>query len=93
MASIQIQFETSVSADKAKSFIDEELLSQPEITMMLQEHYWEGHTLHASGTLGEGTVQVADNEVAVDIELSMFGTAAKSRIEEALTDFFKRMRS
>ncbi len=72
--------------------IDSKILTRPEVAMLITEHRWEGNVLHASGKMGRGTISVADQLVTVDIELSMFGSAAKGVIEETLTEKLKQLK-
>ena len=92
MARIKQRFETKKTISETRTFIDQRILSRPEIELLLQEHHWEGNVLHARGALGEGTVTIEHEAVLVDIELSLFGAAAQSRIEQALTDQFKQLK-
>jgi hypothetical protein len=42
--------------------------------------------------MGHGTITLADNLVTIDIELSMFGAAAKGAIEQTLTEKIKMLK-
>jgi hypothetical protein len=72
--------------------IDTKVLTRPEVAMLITEHRWEENVLHASGKMGRGTITVADQLVTVDIELSMFGSAAKGVIEQTLTEKIKMLK-
>jgi len=85
MARIQERFTTNKTVAETRNFIDEKILSRPEIELMLQDHHWAGNVLHASGAMGQGTLTVEDGAVIVDIDLSLFGAAAQSKIQEALS--------
>ena len=91
MARIQQSIETQKSVAEMRHLIDTKVLDRPEINMLLSDHRWEGNVLHASGTLGKGTVTLDEGRVTIDIELSMFGSAAKGKIEQTLTDTFKKL--
>ena len=91
MARIAFTVETTASVVECRTFINEQVLSRPEAEMLLQDHHWDGDTLHASGSLGAGTISLLPGAIDVDIELSMFGTAAKARIEEVLHDQLKKL--
>lgn len=92
MARIQQTIQTSKSALEMRLLIDSKILTRPEVAMLITEHRWEGNVLHASGKMGRGTISVADQLVTVDIELSMFGSAAKGVIEETLTEKLKQLK-
>jgi hypothetical protein len=91
MPVIQMSFKTTKSTNEIRTFIEETVLTRPEATMLMHEHHWEADVLHASGSLGTGTISILRNEVVIDIELSMFGVAARSRIEEALKEQFTKI--
>jgi hypothetical protein len=91
MARIQQTFETSKSIAEMRMLIDTKALNRPEIGLLLNDHRWEGNVLHASGTLGHGTITLTEGHVSVDIELSMFGAAAKGKIEQTLHSTFKQL--
>ena len=91
MSRITFSVDTTKSVVECRTFIDQQVLSRPEAQMLLQDHRWEGDTLHAAGSLGSGTISLHPGRIDVDIELSMFGTAAKGRIEEVLNDQFKKL--
>lgn len=92
MASIQQTFETNKSVAEMRSMIDTKVLDRPEISLLLNEHHWDGNVLHASGSLGKGTVTLDHGRVTIDIELSMFGAAAKGKIEQTLTSTFTQLK-
>lgn len=71
--------------------IDTKVLTRPEVAVILSEHRWEEDTLYASGKMGSGTITLADNLVTVDIELSLFGSAAKGVIEQTLKQKLKML--
>ncbi|MBU3699588.1 MAG: hypothetical protein FGM33_06185 [Candidatus Kapabacteria bacterium] len=92
MARIHQTIESSKSALEMRLLIDGKVLNRPEVALLLTEHRWEGNVLHARGKLGHGTITVADNLVTIDIELSMFGAAAKGAIEQTLTEKIKMLK-
>ncbi len=91
MARIQQTFETNKSIAEMRMLIETRALNRPEIGVLLKDHHWVGNVLHASGCLGHGTVTLTEGRVTIDIELSLFGSAAKSRIEDALSRTFKQL--
>jgi hypothetical protein len=92
MARIQQTIQTSKSALEMRLLIDSKVLNRPEVALLLSEHRWEGNVLHARGRMGHGTITLADNLVTIDIELSMFGAAAKGAIEQTLTEKIKMLK-
>ena len=88
---LEFSIETGKSVAETRAFIDTKILARPEATMLLAEHRWEGNVLHASGSLGVGTITVEHGLVKIDIELSAFGAVAKTQIERTLTEQFKRL--
>lgn len=93
MSQISMTIESKKSIVEMRSFIEEEILTRPEAEMLLNERRWEGNTLHASGSLGSGTIEVSEGAVVVTIELSIFGIAAKGRVEEVIRSQFGRLNS
>lgn len=92
MAHIHQTINTSKTALEMRLLIDSKVLPRPEFAMLVSEHRWDGNVLHASGKMGRGTITLADNLVTVDIELSMFGSAAKGVIEQTLTEKLKQLK-
>ncbi len=91
MARIQQTFETNKSVAEMRSLLDTKVLTRPEISLLLNDHRWDGNVLHASGSLGQGTVTLEHGRATIDIELSMFGSAAKGKIEQTLNSTFKQL--
>jgi len=88
---LEFVIETGKSVAETRVFIDQKILARPEATMLLAEHRWEGNVLHASGSLGTGTMTVEHGKVLVDLELSAFGQVARNQIERTLNEQFKRL--
>ena len=91
MATIHQTIETKKTVVEMRHSIDSKLLTRPELALLLDEHRWEGNVLHARGKLGHGTITLEHGRVIVHIELSLFGSAAKGQIEEALGKQLKRL--
>jgi hypothetical protein len=79
----------NATADVIRTFITETIDGRPDVALLLQEHRWVGNVLHAHGVMGGGTITVADGKVDIDIELSMFGSAVRTKIHEAFHELFK----
>ena len=91
MSRIQMDIVTEKSIDECRAFIDNSIVTRPEAQMLLSECSWTDNVLHAGGSLGQGTISLLPGIIRIDIELSMFGAAAKGRIEEVLSEQFKRL--
>ncbi|MBU3741673.1 MAG: hypothetical protein FGM24_05245 [Candidatus Kapabacteria bacterium] len=91
MARIQQTIDTSKSIVEMRTLIDTKVLGRPEISLLIEQHHWDGNVLHASGKLGKGTITLEHQRVVIDIELSMFGSVAKGAIEQQLNDQIKRI--
>ena len=91
MASIHQTIQTSKTALEMRLLIDTKVLTRPEFALLVSQHRWEGNVLHANGKMGRGTITLADQLVTVDIELSMFGSAAKGVIEQTMNEQIKRL--
>jgi hypothetical protein len=84
MSAIRLSVETQRDAQSMIGFLNTEVLSRSDVSTLLAVHRWEGSVLHASGSLGSGTISVGDFIVEVDIVLSAMGSAARSIIERKL---------
>ncbi len=91
MAIIHQTLETNKSVAEMRHSLDEKVLHRPEVQFLLDEHHWEGNVLHAKGKMGSGTITLEDKKVIIDIQLSLFGSAAKGAIEQTLTDQIKKL--
>jgi hypothetical protein len=91
MATIHQTIDTNKTAAEMRHLIDSKVLTRPELRLLLDETRWEGNVLHAKGKLGHGTVAVEERKVVIHIELSLFGSAARGQIEQALSDQVKRL--
>lgn len=76
-----------------RTFIDTKVLVRPEIRLLLERHHWDGNVLHAAGKMGSGTLTLEQGQVLVDIELTLFGAAAKGAIEQQLTEQLKKLKA
>lgn len=91
MATIHQEIETNKSIIEMRIILESKVLSRPELAILLNEHHWVGNVLHAKGKMGHGTITLENKKVIVDIELSIFGSAAKGAIESTLADQIKRL--
>lgn len=91
MATIHQTVETKKTVAEMRHSLDSKVLSRPELKLLLDEHRWEGNVLHARGKMGHGTITLEEGRVIVHIELSLFGSAAKGQIEEALGKQLQRL--
>ncbi len=89
---IEKTFPTGTPADKMKEILVNDVLSRQDVQMFFGDTSWEGNTLKfSSGLVSEGSFAVADNEVKVAVDLSMFGKMAKSQIEGTLEKTFSKL--
>jgi hypothetical protein len=91
MARLSFTIETGKSVPEMRSYIDTRLLSRPESKMLLKDHHWSGNVLHASGTLGEGTITLEHQRIVIDIELTAFGEIARNQIQRTLEREFTQI--
>jgi len=47
MATIHQTIETNKSVAEMRHSLDEKVLHRPDVTFLLDEHYWDGNVLHA----------------------------------------------
>ena len=93
MARIKREFPTKASAQEMKEYVSTKLLPRPELGALLDKVNWQGDTLHVDSKLGSGTIELRDNLVVVDIELSFFGRLAQGKIESTIEQTFKQLKS
>ncbi|MBC8124514.1 MAG: polyhydroxyalkanoic acid system family protein [Candidatus Kapabacteria bacterium] len=91
MATIHQTIETNKTVAEMRHSLDEKVLQRPEVKFMLDEHHWDGNVLHAKGKMGTGTITLEDKKVILDIQLTLFGSAAKGAIEQTITDQIKKL--
>ncbi len=91
MATIHKKFSTDKNALEIKQYIDETFLSRKEVKTLIESAIWVGFTLHISSKFGKGTLEARDNEAEINIELSLFGSAAKKAIESTIENNFKEL--
>ena len=91
MARIQQTIQTSKSAFEMRDYVETKILTRSELKLLITDYHWKGNTLYASGKLGNGTIELYDNSVVIDIELSIFGSAAKVQIEKTISEQFKKL--
>lgn len=84
MSRIEQTVQTTKTAFEMKKLINQDMLSRPDVLVMLEQHHWDGNVLHASGKLGRGTIDLLDNLATISIELSALGSAAKGTIQDRL---------
>lgn len=88
MAKIHLEKETKLSKDEVKIKVD-------KLTKDLQLRYgvkgeWKEDTylIKASGV--DGSIAVEDNKIKIDINLGLFASPFKGKIEEVLNDTLER---
>ncbi|GAB1430509.1 hypothetical protein MASR2M18_13420 [Ignavibacteria bacterium] len=91
MATIHKKFTTDKNAVEIKKYIDETFLDRKEVKALIDTAVWVGFTLHVTSKFGKGTLEARDNLAEVNIELSLFGSAAKKAIETTIEKNFKEL--
>ncbi|MGE5481126.1 MAG: polyhydroxyalkanoic acid system family protein [Chloroflexota bacterium] len=76
-----------------KTYVSTKLLPNPTLKSFLDSAVWQGNTLVVKSKFGHGTINLKDNLVEIDIELSFFGSLAKGRIESTLDNEMKKLNS
>ncbi|MCU0424136.1 MAG: polyhydroxyalkanoic acid system family protein [Candidatus Kapabacteria bacterium] len=89
---IEKSFSTGTPADKMKEIMINNVLSRSDVQMFFGDTSWEGNTLKfSSGLVSSGQFDIVDNEVKVQVDLSMFGKMAKGQIEGTLEKTFSKL--
>jgi hypothetical protein len=89
---IEKSFPTGTPADKMKQIMVDNVLSRQDVQMFFGETKWDGNKLtFSSGLVSAGTFEIVDNEVKVQVDLSMFGKMAKGQIEGTLEKTFSKL--
>lgn len=89
---IEKSYPTGTPADKMKQIMVENVLSRQDVQMFFGETSWEGNTLKfSSGLVSSGQFDIVDNEVKIQVDLSMFGKMAKGQIEGTLEKTFSKL--
>lgn len=81
---IRVGVATHHTADVIHSFIDNYLLQLPEVRVMISTANWDGSVLHVTSPFGNGTMSIVPGMLEIAMELTPFGMAVRSRIEEGL---------
>lgn len=91
MATIHKKFSTEKNALEIKEYINDTFLSRKDVKALIDTAVWVGFTLHVTSKFGKGTLDARDNLAEVNIELSLFGSAAKKAIETTIEKNFKEL--
>ena len=90
MAQIQRTIETRKTKEEMRLVLDEKLATSKHLGKVLKM-WWHNDALYVESKLGSGSIQVRDFAVELDIELTLFGAVARTRIEQILTDEIKQI--
>jgi hypothetical protein len=89
---IEKSYPTGTPADQMKQIMTDNVLSRDDVKMFFGETSWDGNTLNfSSGLVSSGKFEIVDNEVKVQVDLSMFGKMAKGQIEGTLEKTFSKL--
>lgn len=89
MATINKAFPTKRTPQELKNDIDELLVKHPDLAAFVGTASWHGSTLKVESKLGVGMITLLPGQIVVDINLTLFGSAAKSTIEKRLSEGMK----
>lgn len=81
---IQISAPSDHSEEEIRSFIDNYLLQRADVRFMISTTQWVGSVLHVTSPFGNGTMTIAKGSLDIKMDLTPFGMAVRSRIEEGL---------
>jgi hypothetical protein len=91
---IEKSYPTGTPADQMKQIMTDNVLSRDDVKMFFGDTTWDGNTLNfTSGLVSAGKFEIVDNEVKVQVDLSMFGKMAKGQIEGTLEKTFSKLPS
>lgn len=93
MSRINKTIKTNYTAQEMKSYASTHILPNKMLSSLLDSAIWDGDILHVKSKLGRGTIELMDNLVIFDIELSIAGSLAKNTLESSLEKEFKRLKS
>lgn len=70
-----------------KAFFESVVADRMDMKMFFGEMSWVDTTVNFKSGMGEGFIAFKDNEAAVHIELTMFGSAMQNQVESVLEKF------
>jgi len=85
MATISIKREHHLSADEVREHVEE--LAQKLAQELEASYQWDGDVLRFKRTGASGVIEIRDNELWVEVELSMMLRPFKSKIERSINDY------
>lgn len=81
---IYLDCATPFTAVEARDAIDRALLREPAVATVLHTRQWTSNVMQAESIFGSGTITVHDHQIIIDIELSILGKAARTKIISTL---------
>lgn len=93
MSRITKSIRTNYTASEMKNYVSTEVLPNKALSSLLSSAIWVGDTLKLESKFGRGTIELFDNLVNINIELSFMGSLARRTIEGTLDTEFKRLKS
>ena len=82
--SIKRDVSTRYKADELRSVIETKFLARKELQALLSATEWKGNTLFVESKLLSGVITISDYEISLDIQLTLFGSAAKTKIADTI---------
>jgi|GEM_PF-491352 len=79
------------SEEEIRSFVDNYLLQRPDVRLMISTATWDGSTMHVTSPFGTGTMTVSMGLLDIKMDLTPFGMAVRSRIEEGLSKAARKL--
>lgn len=84
MSKIKVTRQHALGAKKARSAVEK--LAKKLRKDLDAEYHWEGSTLQFSRTGASGHIDVGDDEVNIEIKLSMLLSPLKGKIEKTIEE-------
>lgn len=91
MSSIKKSFKTKYTAMEMKNYISSNLLPNPTLSSLMESTQWDNNTLYINSKIGNGTIELNDYKVDINIQLTLFGTLTKRALESSLDKEFKQL--
>lgn len=84
MSKIKVKRQHALGAKKARSAVEK--LAEKLHEDLEADYHWEGSTLQFSRTGATGHIDVGDEEVSIEIKLSLLLSPLKGKIEKTIED-------
>jgi len=88
---IQVSVSTHHAEEDIRTFVDKHLLQRPDVRAMITSATWHGSVMNVISPFGTGTLTVSPGLLDIHMDLSPFGMAVRSRIEEGLAKAARKL--